>query len=92
MSHQGKIYCVHCIFTGKKYIGQTVKNHLNYRIAEHFADCINYNHKFANALKKYGRNGFIWGVIEECDFDMLNDKEIYWIENTTHLIMDITQQ
>jgi hypothetical protein len=26
-----------------------------------------------------GRNGFIWGVIEECDFDMLNDKEIYWI-------------
>jgi len=80
MSYQGNIYCAHCIPTGKKYIGQTVKNYLKYRITEHFADCVNYNHKFANALKKYGRNGFIWGIIEECDINLLNDREIYWIE------------
>jgi hypothetical protein len=61
MSHQGKSHCVHCIFTGKKYIGETVKNHLNYRIAEHFADCRNYNHKFANALKKYGKKWIYMG-------------------------------
>jgi len=76
---KGKIYCAHCIFTGKKYIGQTVKKYLNLRIVEHFADCINYNHKFANALKKYGKDGFIWGIIEEYDISSLNEIEIYWI-------------
>lgn len=79
MSLKGKIYCAHCIHTGKKYIGQTVKESLNLRIAEHFADCKKYNHKFANALKKYGRGGFIWGIIEECDLPLLNEKEILWI-------------
>lgn len=77
----GKIYCAHCIFTGRKYIGQTVKKHLNLRIVEHFADCINYNHKFANALRKYGKSGFIWGIIEEYDVSMLNQMEIYWIDS-----------
>lgn len=81
MTNKGKIYCAHCIFTGKKYIGQTKQKLLCDRIATHFADA-NKNHsngKFQRALKKYGRSGFIWGVIEECDFDTLNDKEIYWI-------------
>jgi hypothetical protein len=54
-SSKGKIYCAHCIPTGKKYIGQTIKNNFNLRIAEHFADSEKYHHKFANALKK------IWG-------------------------------
>ena len=77
--YKGKIYCAYCILTGKKYIGQTIKKDLNYRIAEHFADCINYNYKFANALKKYGKDGFIWGIIEEYDISLLNEMEIYWI-------------
>jgi group I intron endonuclease len=76
---KGKIYCAHCIFTGKKYIGQTVKKYLNSRIGEHFAGCLNYHHKFANALRKYGKNGFIWGIIEEYDILLLNEMEIYWI-------------
>lgn len=76
---RGKIYCAHCIFTGKKYIGQTVKKYLDLRIVEHFAGCMNYNHKFANALKKYGKDGFIWGTIEEYDISLLNEMEIHWI-------------
>lgn len=78
---KGKIYCAHCIFTGKKYIGQTRKKLLCDRIASHFVDA-NKEYRisnFHNALKKYGRNGFIWGVIEECDVSLLNDREIYWI-------------
>ena len=81
MSNQGKIYCAYCIPTGKKYIGQTRQKLLSERISSHFA-CANKEHrkgKFHKALKKYGRNGFIWGVIEECDISLLNDKEIYWI-------------
>jgi group I intron endonuclease len=77
---KGKIYCAHNIFTGKKYIGQTVKKHLSSRANEHIADCVKYTHKFANALKKYGRDAFIWGIVEECDVTILNDREIYWIE------------
>ena len=73
MSNQGKIYCAHCIFTGKKYIGQTRQKLLCDRIASHFVDA-NKNYrdgKFQRALKKYGRNGFIWGVIEEAEKDYL---------------------
>jgi group I intron endonuclease len=79
MSNQGKIYCAHCIFTGKKYIGQTITL-LEYRVSQHFTLSKGNHHKFANALKKYGRDGFIWGVIEECDKSLLNDREVYWIE------------
>jgi group I intron endonuclease len=78
---KGKIYCAHCIFTGKKYIGQTRKKLLCDRIASHFVDA-NKEYRisnFHNALKKYGRCGFVWGIIEECDVSLLNDREIYWI-------------
>lgn len=81
MSNQGKIYCAHCIFTGKKYIGQTRQRLLCNRISKHFSDAkkSNTNGKFQKALRKYGREGFIWGIIEECDINLLNSKEIYWI-------------
>ena len=76
----GKIYCAHCIFTGKKYIGQTIKKFLCDRIASHVIDSKKVKrNKFHNALKKYGRDGFIWGIIEECNRIDLNNKEIYWI-------------
>ena len=37
------------------------------------------NTKFHRALRKYGKDGFIWEVIEEVDNDKLNEREIYWI-------------
>jgi hypothetical protein len=79
MSNQGKIYCAHCIHTGKKYIGQTITL-LEYRVSQHFTLSKGNHHKFANSLKKYGRDGFVWGIIEECDISLLNDREVYWIE------------
>jgi|688.fasta_scaffold112705_4 group I intron endonuclease len=79
---KGKIYCAHCIPTGKKYIGQTRHKLLYNRIACHFADANKKTRKgkFQYALKKYGKDGFIWGIIEECDISLLNEKEIYWIK------------
>ena len=81
MSNQGKIYCAHCISTGKKYIGQTKRKFLCDRISGHFTDANKRNRrgKFQKALKKYGRDGFIWGIIEECDLLQLNAREIHWI-------------
>jgi group I intron endonuclease len=81
MSSTGKIYCAHCIPTGKKYIGQTKYKLLSYRISCHFSDTNRRNRKgkFQKALQKYGRDGFVWGIIEECDLLELNAREIYWI-------------
>jgi group I intron endonuclease len=75
---KGTIYCVHCISTGKKYIGQTIQK-LQYRINDHFCRSSNSQYKFHRAIRKYGKNNFIYGVIEECDFSFINDREMYWI-------------
>jgi len=36
--------------------------------------------KLYNSLKKYGWENHIFEVIEECDIDQLNEREIYWIQ------------
>jgi hypothetical protein len=75
---KGLIYCVHCISTGKKYIGQTIQK-LQYRMNDHFCRSSNSQYKFHRAIKKYGKSNFIYGVIEECDFNIINEREMYWI-------------
>jgi group I intron endonuclease len=73
---KGTIYCVHCISTGKKYIGQTIQK-LQYRINHHFT-CKRQSH-FHSAIRKYGKTNFIYGIVEECDFSIINEREMYWI-------------
>lgn len=76
------IYCAHCICNGKKYIGQT-RQELKERVQQHKNSCFRNkykNVKFYSALKKYGWNNFIWGIIEEGNINIWNIKEIYWIE------------
>ena len=75
---KGLIYCVHCISTGKKYIGQTTQI-LEKRISRHFCDSEKTDYHFHRAIKKYGKENFIFGVVEECNLEELNSKEIYWI-------------
>jgi hypothetical protein len=75
---KGTIYCLHCISTGKKYIGQTIQK-LQYRINDHFCRSSNSQYKFHRAIRKYGKNNFIYGVIEDCDFSIINEREMYWI-------------
>lgn len=76
---KGLIYCVHCISTGKKYIGQTTQI-LEKRINRHFCDSEKTDYHFHRAIKKYGKENFIFGVVEECNLEELNSKEIYWID------------
>jgi len=77
---KGVIYCYHCIPTGKKYIGQT-KRTLHKRHISHKKDCkCGIDIKFYRAVRKYGWENFIMGVITECEFSVLNDKEIFFIE------------
>ena len=76
---KGVIYCYHCISTGKKYIGQTVYEERRKR--QHRHDCKRgVDNKFYRAVRKYGWNKFIYGIIEEYDVDLLAEQEIYYID------------
>ena len=61
---KGLIYCVHCISTGKKYIGQTTQI-LEKRINRHFCDSQKTDYHFHRAIKKYGKNNEL-RLNEEC--------------------------
>lgn len=71
----GVIYKVTCLVNGKVYIGQTVD--LKARIRSHFSTKQKYH--FGFALQKYGKDNFLWEIVEECPKDMLDDREQYWI-------------
>jgi group I intron endonuclease len=80
---KGIIYCYHCISTGKKYIGQT--SYEEKRKKEHQRKSKHLKNKFYNAVRKYGWESFIYGVIEEYDVEYLNEKEMYYIDlNNTY--------
>jgi group I intron endonuclease len=69
----------------KVYVGQTVD--YKKRIRDHK---FNYNKGlkntlFYNALRKYGWENFSINIIEECSDKLLNEKEIYWIEEKKSL-------
>ncbi len=48
--------------SGKSYIGQTVQALCN-RKTGHAKDAENYTYAFANAIRKYGINGFNWDTL-----------------------------
>lgn len=64
------IYKTTNLINGKIYIGKSLKNESSY---------LGSGLKLTAALKKYGRNNFQKEIIEECDYESLNQKEIYWI-------------
>ena len=67
---------------GKFYIGRTSYNTLSKRIAchVHYANNSKSNSPFPNALRKHGRNKFIWEIVEECAREDAGKREIYWID------------
>jgi group I intron endonuclease len=79
----GIIYLAKNFITGKVYVGQTIYS-LKDRIRRHFvaAKDRNKNQYFTNALRKYGKQSFCFGIIEyifEEDQNFINNREIYWI-------------
>ena len=69
------IYKITKIENGKSYIGQS--NNIERRFKEHIAkDDI----PIDIAISKYGSKAFTFEVLEECNEDVLGEKEKYWIE------------
>jgi group I intron endonuclease len=79
MKKTGVVYCFHCIFNGKKYIGKSIN--LSRRLSRHRRNVKNnIKTKFYSAVKKYGWDGFIFGIVEECEESYLDVREMYYIE------------
>ena len=72
------IYCITNQINGKQYVGQSI--HIEQRFNEHCRKCGEL--VVDKAIQKYGKSNFNFEILEECpdDFDILNEKEIYWIE------------
>lgn len=66
------------------YIGQSInierryKDHLS-RAKHNHKGNNEYNTPLHRAIRKYGIENFTFSIIEECNKDILNDKEQYWI-------------
>lgn len=73
------IYCIENLVNGKKYIGQSID--VKRRFAQHKRSSnIKRNYFLYQSFEKYGIENFKFYTLEECDVDLLNDKEKYWIE------------
>lgn len=73
---KGIIYKITNKVNGKSYIGQT-RYTLEFRWRQHLHKKDNVY--FHNAIKKYGAENFSLEVLEECDLDKLNSREIFYI-------------
>ena len=77
------IYKITNIVDGKCYIGQSTD--INDRWIKHRSrpfqvNDISYNTLFYRAIRKYGLENFTFEVVEECQCDMLNEREIFYID------------
>lgn len=79
--HASGIYEIRNVINGKRYIGQSYdiyerwKHHLG-RLRANQSDCTH----LQNAWNKYGQYAFVFHVLELCNIDELNKKELYWID------------
>ena len=64
--------------TGKAYIGQS--NDIERRFKEHQTVGKKSRIPVDIAIQKYGKESFLYEIIEECNIDELNLKETYWIQ------------
>ena len=71
------IYCYHCIPTGKKYVGLTGDEKQRKRHHRWLAMEKDSQQAFHRAIRKYGWDSFIYGVIEQTDD---KNREAHWIQ------------
>jgi len=76
------IYSIVNCKTGKKYIGMTID--FRRRYTQYLYDFNNIrldhiNSYLYNSMVKYGLENFNFEVVEYCDKDLLEERELYWI-------------
>ena len=83
-SDVGYIYKITNIVNGKIYIGQT-RNKVEDRWKQHIVDSKTptgwqVNSILYKSIRKYGEKSFNIEIVEECDNQLLNEREKYWIK------------
>lgn len=75
------IYCIKNIFRNKMYIGKSIN--INDRYRQHFMKLRNnshHSHKLQASWNKYPDEYFVYGIIEECPVEVLDEREKYYID------------
>ena len=77
------IYKIRNKINDKIYVGKSKNPASRFvrhiKIAENFSKDDNHFQAIHGAIKKYGKDNFSLEVIETCDENTVNDREIYWI-------------
>lgn len=78
------IYGIHNKANDKWYIGQSnnIRKRNLYELRNLRNGVFHYNNSnnhIVQAWQKYGENAFEWVVLEECEIDKLDEREIFWI-------------
>ena len=81
----GYIYKITNNINGKVYIGQTIRN-IEIRWHEHLRHGFNsnsneYSRHLYNSMRKYGKENFNIELIEYCENDLIDDREMFWIKH-----------
>ena len=75
----GKIYCITNQINGKQYVGKTISS-VERRFLEHKNDRLRFSERpLYRAMNKYGVENFTIETLEECDYKILSEREMYWI-------------
>ena len=67
---------------GKRYVGQT-KQTLRKRFTQHKCKSRNksYRHPLYDSIRKYGIENFTISLLEECDYDIRDERETWWVSH-----------
>ena len=76
------IYSITNSGNGKRYIGQSIDIEKRWREHRWYLRANKHkNNHLQNAWNKYGETAFVFEVLEECEFSVINDKEVFWINH-----------